>query len=134
MTPKSKKIIISSLAIVILFVIYAVFIKSNPKVTLFVTGASISSQGQEDARILGAQIAQALVQIEKITLSKKIFGSEIYKSLKDRSQPINDEPMGRANPFAPIGDVSVKSSTRATTTNTTATSTKSQNATSTPGN
>jgi len=115
MTPKLKKIILTILAIIILFIVYAVFIKSDPTNPELVKGSS-SVAGSEEAKILGNQISQALLRIEQIKLDKSIFSSEIYLTLKDRSQAIAEEPIGRSNPFAPLGDTSVNSITRATTT------------------
>jgi hypothetical protein len=136
MTPKLQKIIFTIIALVILFVIYAVFIKPDPTtdslVTGRTTGAVVSSQ---EARLLGSQIAQALLKIEQITLDRTIFDNAIFVSLQDRSQPIVEEPVGRTNPFAPIGDTSVNVTTRTnlnvTTATTTATTTKSVTATTT---
>ncbi len=116
MTPKLKKIIILILLAIILFVVYAVFLKKDPTSTA--DGNLITSGGvlSEDARALGNQISQALVRIEQIKLDKNIFTDAIYKTLVDRSEPIIEEPIGRPNPFAPIGAISVNSTTRAATT------------------
>lgn len=112
MTPKLKKIILLILGAIVLFVIYAVFIKKDPTSTSLInTGEALST----DAQALGNQISQALLRIEQIKLDKDIFTNTIYKTLVDRSEPITDEPIGRANPFAPIGDVSVSSNTRVNT-------------------
>lgn len=121
MTPKLKKIILTIVIAAILFVVYAVFIKKDPETqALLNTGAS-----SPEAQAIGSQISQALLRIEQIKLDKSIFNNVIYKTLVDRSQPISDEPIGRSNPFAPIGEISVNSTTRTTATST-ATTTKSQ--------
>lgn len=116
MTPTLKKIIIVILLAIVLFVVYAVFIKKDPTTTT--DGSLITSGGvlSEDARALGNQISQALVRIEQIKLDKNIFTDAIYKTLVDRSEPIIEEPIGRPNPFAPIGIISVNSTTRTGTT------------------
>lgn len=134
MTPKLKKIIILIIVLAILFVVYAVFIKADPVNTALIDGRATGkkSVGQEDARALGTQISQALLRIEQISLDKTIFNDAVYISLKDRSQPITDEPIGRDNPFAPIGQVSVNSSTRSSTSTAPSTSSTTPKATSTP--
>lgn len=125
MTPKLKKIIATLLILGILFVVYAIFIKQDPtQAPLVNTGGN--SQLSGDAQQLGNQISQALLRIEQIKLDRAIFNSDIYKSLHDRSQPIIEEPIGRTNPFAPIGAVSLNSNIRNTSSTTTATSTKVQ--------
>lgn len=112
MTPKLKKIILVILILTILFIVYALFIKKDPTNTNLVSSGVSDIQSSAEAQVIGNQIAQALLRIEKIKLDKTIFNSDIYKSLQDRSQPINEEPIGRSNPFAPLGDISVNSSTR----------------------
>lgn len=124
MTPKLKKIILTVITIGILFVVYALFIKKDPNKENFVSDGTSDIQSSEEAQILGNQIAQALLRIEKIKLDKSIFSSEIYKSLQDRSQPIMEEPIGRPNPFAPLGAISINSVVR-TSTSTNASSTVS---------
>ncbi len=126
MTPKLKKIIIIGILIAVAFIVYAIFFKADPtKDPLLNTGA-----GSPEAQAIGSQISQALLRIEQIKLDKSIFTSEIYKTLVDRSQPISEEPIGRSNPFAPLGDISVSSATKVTATST-ATSTKPKTGTST---
>lgn len=111
MTPKLKKIILIVLALVIIFVIYAVFIKKDPTSESLI-GASPTTS---NAQVLGNQISQALLRIEQIKLDKTIFSDVIYRTLVDRSEPISEEPIGRANPFAPIGTISVNSTARTST-------------------
>lgn len=123
MTPKLKKIILTIVIVGVLFIVYAIFIKSGPEPEKFISNNAARSQGAADAQVLGNQIAQALLKIERIKLDKSIFDDEIYKSLTDRSQPILEEPIGRSNPFAPLGDISVNSVVRTATT--TATSSNS---------
>jgi hypothetical protein len=128
MTPKLKKIILLILLAIVLFVVYAVFIKKDPTNTSdgnLITGGGVLS---EDARALGNQISQALLRLEQIKLDRNIFTNNIYVTLVDRSEPIIDEPIGRPNPFAPIGDISLNSSTR---TNASSTSSRNQTASST---
>ena len=138
MTPKLKKIIFTIIALGILFVIYAVFIKPDPTTDSLVEGRTTGTTAvsSQEARLLGSQIAQALLKIEQITLDRAIFDNAIFVSLQDRSQPIVEEPVGRTNPFAPIGDTSVNVTTRTnlnvTTATTSATTTKSVTATTTP--
>lgn len=128
MTPKLKKIIITIVVLVALFIVYAVFIKGNPEGQVLIDGTQGTEGSSQDAQILGSQISQALLRIEQIKLDRSIFENQIYRSLVDRSRPILDEPMGRPNPFAPLGSVVINLSSTATKSATsTATSTTSQN-------
>lgn len=114
MTPKLKKIIFTLIGLGILFILYAIFLKPDPTADSLVTGGSRTAGAvtSQEARLLGSQISQALLKIEQITLDRRIFDNAIFTSLEDRSQAIIDEPVGRTNPFAPLGDTSVNVSTR----------------------
>ena len=103
MTPKLKKIIIIILIAILMFVGYAVFVKPDPQQSTLIDGRGTS---QGNARVLGTQISQSLLRIEQIKLDRDIFTNPLYTSLVDRSRPIGQEPIGRQNPFAPIGAVS----------------------------
>ncbi len=128
MTPKLKKIILIILIIGILFVVYSVFIKKDPEADSLLN-SSAKQKTYGDTKLIGNQISQALFRLESIKLDKTIFTNKVYLSLTDRSQTISDEPVGRLNPFAPIGDISFTSTIRSTSTNSTST-----NATSTKNN
>ncbi len=134
MTPKLKKIILTVVVLIALFIIYAVFIKPDPVNEPLVSGRpAAGTVGQEDAQTLGNQISQALLRIEQIKLDKSIFNNDIYRSLQDRSQPITDEPIGRPNPFAPLGDMSnIRSSVRSDITASSSSATTTAPKTTTP--
>ncbi|MEY4440912.1 MAG: hypothetical protein RLY49_538 [Candidatus Parcubacteria bacterium] len=127
MTPKLKKIILLLIIAIALFVVYAVFIKKGPEVDSLINNGTGSTSG--DAQVIGNQISQALTRIDQLKLDKTIFTNILYRSLVDRSEPISEEPIGRSNPFAPIGDVS---SVNSTTRNASSTVPAVKSATSTP--
>ncbi len=52
--------------------------------------------------IVGQEIITALNQIETLKLSRDIFSNEVYKRLRDKSQPIPPEDVGKPNPFDPL--------------------------------
>lgn len=60
----------------------------------------VSSQSQ-----IAQKITAQLDRLEQLKnkLSGDLFSDPIFNSLVDYSQPLPDEPKGRANPFAPIG-------------------------------
>lgn len=66
---------------------------------------------------IGAQVLTALNQLQLLKLDEKVFSDATFKSLKDFSRPIASEPVGRINPFSPIGIE--KSATNVTMTATT---------------
>jgi len=132
MTPKTKKIIIGIIVLIVVFVGYAI-LKPDPTADVLVTNrnSSTTAVSSQQARALGAQISQALLKIDQITLDRGVFDNSIFKSLEDRSQTIDPEPIGRSNPFAPLGDVSVNTAIQNTPDITSATSSSSTSSTST---
>lgn len=114
MTPKLKKIILFVVIVGVLFAIYTFFIKPGDSADVLIEGTNGLTGGtvNEDAQILGSQISQALLKIEQIRLDKSVFSNPILASLQDRSQPIIEEPIGRANPFAPLGEISISTQSR----------------------
>lgn len=100
MSPKIKKFIILALVVTLLFIVYSLVSKNDTVNQPLIAGVD------NETRLLGAQISQALLRIEQITLDKSIFADRLYQSLQDRSSVIEAEPRGRSNPFAPIGAIS----------------------------
>ncbi len=127
MTPKLKKIIVAVLVLGVCFLAYVLFLKPDPTAEVLVSGGSFDLQSGEpstEARLLASQITQALLRVQQISLDKTLFSDPLFVSLEDRSTPIIEEPLGRSNPFAPLGDTSVRTSSRTDeTATTTATST-----------
>ena len=117
MFAKYKKVIISVVIIVIVFLGFKFFKKDPVSDAELLTSTTNNSTGNlelEAADVLGAQIIQALNQINTLKLDRSIFTRDIYLSLVDKSEPIPLEPVGRPNPFAPLGR-DIKRVTTATT-------------------
>lgn len=59
--------------------------------------------------IIGQKLLTTLLQIKSIHLDTTFFGDPVYKSLVDRSRPIDPQPfgksLGRNNPFSDFGRV-----------------------------
>ncbi len=52
---------------------------------------------------IGKQLLSTLDNIKGITLDKDFVESPLFLSLQDFSIPISPQPVGRTNPFAPVG-------------------------------
>ena len=55
------------------------------------------------ATTVGADLIKISDNISKATLSRDLFSTTGYRLLSDFSKPLDAEPVGRNNPFAPIG-------------------------------
>lgn len=49
-----------------------------------------------------ARITSTIYRISKLELDPAIFSDEAFISLRDQSEPIPSEPVGRVDPFAPL--------------------------------
>ncbi len=54
---------------------------------------------------LGAEIVTSLARLNQIELDQSIFQSRIFTSLEDFTTELRSEPVGRTNPFSPVGGV-----------------------------
>lgn len=112
MFKENKKIFITVLVVLLAFIIYAFFFKKPPEVGVLQTDGSLTS-----SQIPGRDLIIILRRLESINLDGSVFESAAFKSLTDFSLPLVKEPIGRDNPFAPVGIEGVEAaSTSAKTT------------------
>ena len=50
------------------------------------------------------EIIQELRKIQSITFDDSLYEDPSFQNLVDFSRPIESQPVGRANPFAPLGE------------------------------
>jgi hypothetical protein len=113
---KYKKIIITIAILIALPLIYSM-IGTRPDNN---SNQLLSSSNNQFAQqqIIGNEIIAALNQVQTLSLSKDIFEDPVFRSLIDRSSPIPLEPVGKINPFAPIGQQIIRNTTTPTATST----------------
>lgn len=66
-------------------------------------GSPVSQQASSDQEIIGT-----LLSLRAVTLSGTIFSDPSFATLQDFGTPIVPEPVGRPNPFAPLGAQNVQ--------------------------
>lgn len=76
--------------------------------TYFFTGEEESGsvlQTEEVSVVAPADqdLISLLLELKSITLNEGIFSDSAFTSLQDFSQELIPEPVGRVNPFAPLG-------------------------------
>ncbi len=96
---KYKKIIYIAVLILVGLVAYNYFFKPEINVDP-VTSEGVSPAGE---LAVDKEILTLLGDLHSLVLDNSIFNSSAFKSLEDFSLPVEDEPKGRSNPFAPIG-------------------------------
>ena len=57
----------------------------------------------------GQDLIQTLTNLESISLDAPVFENPAFATLKDYSRQVVAEPVGKHDPFAPLGDVLVQS-------------------------
>ena len=100
MNQKTKQIIIATIIIVIAFVVFKVFFSNS--------GTTIDNSLITDKVVMtgpadGQVILTLLENLKKVTLDESIFADVIFTSLVNFERPIEQQPIGRQNPFLPIG-------------------------------
>lgn len=64
--------------------------------------ALLSSGGEQSVDIAERELLSILLDLRRIELREEIFSDSVFISLKDFSQALVPEPVGRKNPFAPL--------------------------------
>ena len=72
----------------------------------------IVETGSPTADTADRAVVESLLTLRAITLSGTIFTDQAFTSLRDFGTPITSEPVGRSNPFAPLGARSNATSSR----------------------
>jgi len=96
---KYKNILLSVVIIAVAAVLYTVFIGKDGIDTSLLT----SSRPSEAAAIVGEDLLVLLRTLRSIDLNEEFFNDPVFRSLEDFGQELVPEPIGRNNPFAPIG-------------------------------
>jgi hypothetical protein len=99
MTQRTKQIIIVIVIIIIAFIGFKMFFapKVSPDTTL------VADQATSAQFVDGQTILVLLNNLNQVTLDDSIFSNNIFISLVDFERPIQDQVIGRQNPFLPIG-------------------------------
>lgn len=95
----SKKILISGIvAVVIIFIVYYVFFRTTaPVVTYDEFGNPIV------AEVVGQDLIDLSAQLETVTFNPETLRKKTFTNLVDHSVALPTDPVGRRNPFSPVG-------------------------------
>jgi hypothetical protein len=117
MTKKIKKIIIPVVIIVAAFFGFKMFFANDDAGNTSLVAESSSTINFVD----GQAILILLNKLNRITLDDSIFTNKLFTNLVSFERPIEDQIIGRKNPFLPIGVnnnlVSPRATSTATSTN-----------------
>jgi uncharacterized protein YpmB len=90
---KNKSLLLTIIVLVLLFVIYNSFFKSET--TSFVVDPQVKA--------IGADIVKTYADLQSVTLDEKLFSNPAYTNLTDFGVEIPSQAVGRVNPFDLLG-------------------------------
>ncbi len=93
---------IVTIVIVIALVFLGYWYYASPKPASNELLVSSGEVGSTDNSV-GKKIISLLSEMQKITIDQSVFGAATFQSLLDFDVDIQPEPIGRHDPFAPIG-------------------------------
>jgi len=90
-----------------IFVIVGLIILAFIGYSFFFTGKDVAPLTAESVDPSQSAVEQELIglllELRSIQLDESLFSDRRFKNLKDFNQDIVSEPVGRTNPFAPLG-------------------------------
>ncbi len=100
----SKSTIIALVVIVAVALLLYFYYKGNPNDDSTSSLTVVSAESQE-ARASSDRVLSLLSEIRSLNIKNTLFTNPVYKSLVDYTIAVPDQPIGRINPFAPVGSV-----------------------------
>ncbi len=87
------------------FVAYSFYVSGKKDTTATVTKQSVTSSSAQSAiEGPGKEFVTQLLAIQNISFKLDFFKDPVYIGLQDFSREIQEQPVGRPNPFAPFGE------------------------------
>lgn len=93
-----NKLVLAAAALIIAGALWYGFSGSTSSAVLGTEGAGTAVNAEDQ------DLVATLLKLRSVDLSGTIFQSEAFLGLKDFSTEITDEPIGRADPFAPLSE------------------------------
>lgn len=93
---KYKNYILGAVVVLLLFVAYSILFGGKED------NAVLQTQQFSEETVIDQDLLVTLLQLRSIELDGRIFSDPVFRSLRDFSQSIAPQPVGRNNPFAPL--------------------------------
>ena len=104
--PKKKSNVVPIVILVIILGVIGYFYISNRNSNELL----LQVQTKDSSEIIGKDLLAALSRLNAIKLDDKLFRDPMFNSLQDFSVEIVAQPVGRDNPFLPIGSTGTSTS------------------------
>jgi len=96
---KKHKIIITTVLIIVAFILY-VFVTSGEEEDVLTAEVIVEPT---EGTLIEKNLVALLLDLQSIDLDDALFQSQVFRGLIDFGQELAPHPIGRPNPFAPIG-------------------------------
>jgi len=103
MGKNSKTIIAILLVFGVMFYAYLSFFNNSGSTPDAATTDGSGAPADGTATDAGMELVALLDQLQAIKMDDSIFSSAAFNALHDETSPVNEEAVGRNDPFAPIG-------------------------------
>ena len=102
---KTIKILVAIIVAIVAFFAYSYYAESQSPAGDVIIPTLSSSSGTNGLAYLpeSQRLLEMLVLLKSIQINTQFFDQPIFKVLVDFSTELEEEPVGRTNPFAPIG-------------------------------
>lgn len=107
---KNKKTLIVIILFIVAFVVYALTQNGSKSATgvkkQTVASGAVSTSGSVQPVLdgPGKEFVAQLLAIQNINFALDLFSDPVFQGLQDWSREIQQQEVGRPNPFAPLGD------------------------------
>lgn len=91
----NKPIIIAVVIFGLVMMVYQLFLKPDTSIDTTVT--------LENTEGVGADVVKLDESLQLVSLDRSLFSTTAYKALVDFTTDVSPQPIGRTNPFGPIG-------------------------------
>ena len=91
-----KTVLLIGILVIIAFVVYSILFGNT-------TDEVLVSETQQERSEIESELIALLLQLREVELDPSLFGDPVFQSLRDFSTELVPEPVGRQNPFAPLG-------------------------------
>lgn len=99
MSQKTKQTIIAIIIIIIAFIGFKMFFVDQSS-----TGSTLTSEVAGPGQFIDGQAILVLLnRLNQVSLDSSIFSNKVFTSLVNFEKPIEEQAVGRPNPFLPIG-------------------------------
>lgn len=97
---KYKNILLIIVITVIIFVLYSTFIAGDETPSSFLQSEGV---GGDKEALVGKELLVTLLELRSLTLDESLFSDRAFVILRDFSQEVQPQAIGRPNPFSAIG-------------------------------